>query len=108
MSVPLGAASLAAASVNGMAMVLTKRYQKKLAKVAKLVDIVTSALTVFETNISKVLNDGKVDKSKFGMLQTFHLGVLNELANVDCKMETETRTQLQKIYWKRSTTSRRL
>ena len=30
------------------------------------------------------------------MLQTFQLGVLNELANVDHKMETETRAQLQK------------
>ena len=26
----------------------------------------------------------------------FHLGMLNELANTDCKMETEMRTQLQK------------
>ena len=30
------------------------------------------------------------------MLQMFHLGLLNELANVDCKMEAETRIQLQK------------
>ena len=31
------------------------------------------------------------------MLQEFHLGVLNDLVNVDCKIEVETRTQLQKF-----------
>ena len=54
-----------------MATVLTKKYQMKLAKVTKLVNIVTSALAVFETSISKVLKDGE---QEFGMLQTFHLG----------------------------------
>ena len=94
-SISLGAVSLAGASVSGVAMVLTKNYQKKLAKVMKLIDIVTSALAVFETSISKVLNDGWVDEWEFTTLQTFHLGALNELANVGCKMEAETRTQLQ-------------
>ena len=31
------------------------------------------------------------------MLQEFHLGELNDLVNVDCKIEAETRTQLQKF-----------
>ena len=62
----------------------------------KLVDIVTSALAVFEMSISKALKDGRVKEQAFGMLQTFHFGVFNELANVDHKMEVETRTQLQK------------
>ena len=31
------------------------------------------------------------------MLQTFHLGVLNNLSKVDCKMEAQTSTQLQNI-----------
>ena len=30
------------------------------------------------------------------MLQVLHLKVINELANVDSKMETKMRTQLQK------------
>ena len=30
------------------------------------------------------------------MLPTFHLGALNNLSNVDHKMEAKTRTQLQK------------
>ena len=49
-SIPLGAFSLAGASVSGVATVLTSKYQKKLAKVTKLVDIVTSAISVFETS----------------------------------------------------------
>ena len=52
-SIPLGAISLAGANVSGVASTLTKKYQKKLAKVTKLVDIVTSALDkhTFETSI---------------------------------------------------------
>ena len=51
---------------------------------------------MFKMSISNALNDGKVDERESGMLQTFQLGALNELANVDCKMEAETKTQLQK------------
>ena len=91
-SITLDAVSLAGASVSGMVMVLTKKYQKKLVKVMKLVDIVTSALAVFETSISKVLNNDRVDKQEFGMFQMFHLGSLNDLANVDHKVEAESRT----------------
>ena len=87
-----------------MPMVLTKKYQKKLAKLMKLVDIMTSAFAVFETSVSKALNDGRVDEQEFGMLQTFHIEALNELANVDHKMEAQNRTQLQKVYRMRSMT----
>ena len=61
-SIPLGAVSLAGASVSGIATALTKKYQKKLTKVMKLTDIITSALAVFEMSVSKVLKDGKVDE----------------------------------------------
>ena len=80
-SIPLGAVSLAGGGVSGVATALTKKYQKKLAKVTKLVDIVTLALAVFETSIYKALNIGRVDKQEFSMLQTFHFRALNELAN---------------------------
>ena len=43
----------------------------------------TSALAVFETTISKVLNDGRVDDLEF---TTLHLGVLSGQANVDHKI----------------------
>ena len=62
MSVPLGAISLAGASVSAVAMAPTKKYQKKLAKVTKLADIIMSALAVFKTSVSKALNNGKVDE----------------------------------------------
>ena len=61
-SIPLGAISLAGASVSGIATALTKEYQKKLTKVTKLTDIITSALAVFEMSVSKVLKDGKIDE----------------------------------------------
>ena len=95
-SVPLGAISLAGASVNGVATALTKKYQKKLLKVTKLVDIVTSALAVFETSISKVLNNGKIDEEEFNVLQTLYSKSLNELMGVDHKMGAESRNQFEK------------
>ena len=107
-SIPLGAGSLAGASVSGVAMALTKKYQKKLTKVTKLTDIVTLALALFETSVSKVLNDHKIDKQEFSMLQALHLEAINELAIIDHKMEAKTRIQFEKVYWKRSTISRRL
>ena len=61
-SIPLGAVSLAGASISGVATVLTKKYQKKLSKVTKLVDIVTLAISVFETSLSKALNNGEIDE----------------------------------------------
>ena len=75
---------------------LTKKYQNKLTKVKKLVDTMTSALAVFETSVSKALNNVKIAEQEFRMLQKLHLKVINELSNVYCKMESETRTQLQK------------
>ena len=47
-SIPLGAASLTGAIASGIISVLTKKYQKKLKKVTKLIDIITPALVVFE------------------------------------------------------------
>ena len=76
-----------------MTAAITKKYQKKLAKVTKLVDIVTSALSVFETSVSKALNSSKIDEREFGMLQTLHLKVLNELSKVDHRMGAEKRNQ---------------
>ena len=73
-SIPLGAVSLFGASVSGVATALTKKYQKKLTKVTNFVDIVTSALAVFETSVSKALNNGEIDEreenSKFFRIHT--------------------------------------
>ena len=102
-SIPLETISLAGASISSVATLLAKKYQKKLAKIMKLADIITSALPVFERSVSKVLNDGRVDEQEFGMLQISHLEVLSKLTNIHHKKEAKTRTQLQKVYWMGST-----
>ena len=39
-SIPMGAISLAGASINGVATALTKKYQKKLTTVVKIVNCI--------------------------------------------------------------------
>ena len=96
LSIPLGAISLAGASVSGVTTALAKKYQKKLSKVTKLTDIIMSAIAVFETCLSKALRNGKINEEEFNVLQTFHLKTLNELSDVDRKMEAENRNQFEK------------
>ena len=95
-SIPLGVISLAGASISGVTTALAKKYQKKLTKVTKLTDIITSAIAVFETCLSKALRNGKIDEEEFNILQTFHLKTLNELSDVNRKMEAENRNQFEK------------
>ena len=57
----------------------------------KLVDIVTSASAVFETSVSKALNDGEINEREFQVLQTLHLKIINELSDAYTKMESEAR-----------------
>ena len=71
---------------------LTKKYQQKLKKVTKLIDIITPALVVFERVVSGSLKDGKIDEEEFNMLQILHLEMLNELTGVNCRMEVEHRS----------------
>ena len=54
-SIPLGAASLTGVIASGKISALTKKYQQKLKKVTKLIDIITPALVVFERVVSKSL-----------------------------------------------------
>ena len=56
-SVALGAASLTGAIASGMISTLTKKYQKKLKKVTRLIDIVTPALAVYERVASGALKN---------------------------------------------------
>ena len=96
LSIPLGTVRLAGASVSGLTILLTKKYQKKLSKVTKLTDIITSAIAVFERVISKVPKNDKIDEEEFNLLQTFDLKTMNELTSIDCKMEVENRNQFEK------------
>ena len=72
-SVALGVACMTGAIASGIISVLTKKYQKKLKKLTKLIDIVTPALVVFERVISGALKDGIIDEEEFNTLQMLHL-----------------------------------
>ena len=97
-SIPLGAASLTGAIASGIISDLTKKYQKKLTKVAKLIDIVMPALVIFEGVVSKSLKDGILDAEEFNTLQTLHLETQNKLTGVDHKMEVEHRSLVEKAH----------
>ena len=95
-SISLGAASLTGVIASGIISTLTKEYQKKLKKVTHLIDIITWATVVFERVISGALKDGIIDEEEFNMIQTLHLETLNELTGVDCRMEVENRSLVEK------------
>ena len=95
-SVVLGAASLTGAIASSIISMLTKKYQKKLKKVTKLIDIVTPALVVFERAVSGALKNGIINDEEFNTLQTLHLDTLNELMGVDHTMEVEYRSLVEK------------
>ena len=92
----MGAASLTGAIASGIISTLTKKYQKKLKRVTRLIDIVTPALVVFERVISGALKNGVIDEEEFNTLQTLHLETLNELTCVDHRMEAENRSLVEK------------
>ena len=95
-SVVLGAASLTGVIASSIISMLTKKYQKKLKKVTKLIDIVTPALVVFERAVSGALKNGIINDEEFNTLQTLHLDTLNELMRVDHTMEVEYRSLVEK------------
>ena len=95
-SAALGAASMTGAIASGIISVLTKKYQQKLKKVTKLIDIITPALVVFERVVSSALKNGVIHEAEFNTLQTLHLETLNELTGIDHRMEVEHRSLVEK------------
>ena len=95
-SIPLGAASSTGAIASGTISILTKKYQQKLKKVTKSIDIITPALVVFERVVSKSLKDGIIDEEEFNMLQMLHLETLNELTGINRWMEAKHRSLVEK------------
>ena len=95
-STALCAASMTGVIVSGIILVLTKKYQQKLKKVAKLTDIVSPALVVFERVVSGALKDSIIDEEEFNMLQTLYLETLNELTGVNRRMEVEHKSLIEK------------
>ena len=69
-SAALGAASMTGAIASGIISVLTKRYQQKLKKVTKLIDIITPALVVSERVVSGASKDSIINEEEFNTLQT--------------------------------------
>ena len=95
-SIPLGAVSLAGVSISDVTAALTRKYQKKLLKVTKLTAIAMSALAVFERVVSKALRNGKIEEEEFNLLHTLYHETLNELSDINCKMEAGIRNQIEK------------
>ena len=95
-SMALGAASLTGAIASGIISILTKKYQKKLKKVTKLIDIVMRATVIFEGVIFSAMKNGVIDEEEFNTLQILHLETLNELTGVNCRMEAENRSLVEK------------
>ena len=95
-SAALGAASMTGAISSGIISVLTKKYQKKLKKVTKSIDIITPALVAFERVVSGALKNGVIDEEEFNTLQTLHLETLNELTGLDYRMKAEHRSLVEK------------
>ena len=95
-SMALGAASLTGAIASGIISTLTKKYQKKLKKVTRLIDIIMQATVVFERVIPGALKDGVIDEEEINTLQTLHLETLNKLTGIDCRMEAENKSLVKK------------
>ena len=91
-----GAASMTGTIASGIISVLTKKYQQKLKKITKLIDIITPALVIFERVVSGSLKDGIINEEEFYTLQTLHLETLNELTGVNHRMEAEHRFLVEK------------
>ena len=96
MSMALCTATLTGVIASGIYSMLTKMYQKKLKKVMQLIDIITPALVIFERVVSGSLKNGIINEEEFNMLQTLHLGTLNELTGIDCRTEAEHRFLVEK------------
>ena len=61
-----------------------------------MIDIITQALVAFERAVSGTLKNGIIDEEEFNTLQTLHLGTLNKLTGVDCRMEAEHKSLVEK------------
>ena len=72
-SMSLGAASMTGVIASGIIYLLTKKYQKKLKKVAKLIDIVTPVLVVFERVISGALKNGIIERKSLTRFRRYTL-----------------------------------
>ena len=80
---------------SALSTCLDHRIQR-VKKVKHLTDIITPALVVFERVVSGSLKDSVIDEEEFNMLQILYLKTPNELTGVDCRMEAEHRSLVEK------------
>ena len=88
--------SLTGAIASGIISTLTRKYQKKLKKVMRLIDIIMPALVISERVVSGALKNGIIDEEEFNTLQTLHHETLNELTGIDHRMEAKHRSLVDK------------
>ena len=79
-SASLGVVSTVLNCVDGILLLTSKKYKKKLLKCCKLIDKITSSLAIFEVLISLSLNDDRIiDAKQFHKLQTLYLQVMADV-----------------------------
>ena len=96
-SASLGVVSTVSSCVDGVLLLTSKKYKKKLLKCYELLDKITSSLATYETLISISIDDGTIiDVKEFHKLQTLYLQLMTNVRNIDRKMKVETEQNFQK------------
>ena len=96
-STSLGVANTVLTCANGILLLISKKYKKKLSKCYKLLDKITSSLATFEVLISLSVDDGTViDAKEFHKLQTLYLQLMTYVRNIDGRMKVQTEQSFQK------------
>ena len=96
-STSLGVVSTVSTCVDGILLLISKKYKKKQLKCYELLDKIASFLATFEVLISLSLDDGSViDAKEFHKLQTLYLQLMTYVRNIDRKMKVQTEESFQK------------
>ena len=96
-STSLGVVSTILTCVDGVLLLTSKKYKKKLLKCYELLDKITSSFATFEVLISLSIDDGTViDAKEFHKLQTLYLQLMTHVRNIDRKMKVEAEQNFQK------------
>ena len=96
-SASLGVVRTVLSCVDGILLLISKKYKKKLSKCYELSDKITSSLATFEVLISLSVDDGTViDGKEFHKLQTLYLPLMTYVRNIDRKMKVQTEESFQK------------
>ena len=93
----LAIVSTVSTCVDGVLLLTSKKYKRKLIKCYELLDKITSSLATFEVLISLSIDDGTViDAKEFHKLQTLYLQLMTHVRNIDRKMKVEAEQNFQK------------